>query len=39
MLYGTGTTELELESPPGEDAGTDVVDLDAIFEVASDAAC
>lgn len=39
VLYGTGTTELELESPPGEDAGTDVVDLDAIFEVASDAGC
>ncbi len=39
LLYGTGTTELELESPPGEDAGTDVVDLDVRFEVASDAPC
>lgn len=38
-LYTTGTTELELESPPGEDAGTTVVDLDVAFEVASDAAC
>ncbi len=39
LLYGTGTTEMEIESPPGEDAGTDVVDLDVRFEVASDAPC
>jgi hypothetical protein len=39
VLYGTGTTELEIESPPGKDAGTDVVDLNASFEIASDAAC